>query len=338
MVSCIIPGPKKYKNIDSFLYPLVEELQQLHIGIPRVFNKVTKANFVLRAWLILVSGDGPASADAIGLVTPGNAKRPCHHCYIQGVQGSKSKTYYVPTQNQKAEDLEPRFNLKAIIERWDQLDNKNSAKTKIGSLYGITRKSILIDLVSLHFPRSFPIDPFHCFLLNIMPSLFKLWGGGLKNDQFLNLQRYNKRNKEGPQTEESLPAGAYVLPQSIWADIGAICKSSRSTIPVQLGDHLPDISRHSAAFKAKEWEAFLIRDAVVLLSSYPDFEPYLRHLIVLKEIYQLASLYTITLENINLIYQKSKAWVFTFEDLYYQGRSDRLLVCGINIHSVTHMG
>ena len=42
---------------------------------------------------------------------------------------------------------------------------------------GINRASILRELRSLHFTRSFPIDIMHCVLLNIAGTLFRLWNG-----------------------------------------------------------------------------------------------------------------------------------------------------------------
>jgi hypothetical protein len=41
--------------------------------------------------------------------------------------------------------------------------------------FGITRASILLELRSLHFPRSFPVDIMHCVLLNVSETLYKLW-------------------------------------------------------------------------------------------------------------------------------------------------------------------
>lgn len=59
LASLIIPGPKKYKNIDSFLQPLVDELIQLESGVESVDGE-SHTNFNLRAWVILVTGKRPA--------------------------------------------------------------------------------------------------------------------------------------------------------------------------------------------------------------------------------------------------------------------------------------
>ena len=53
-----IPGPKKPKDMDSFLCPLVEELMKLSDGV-RAFDARTGSLFRLRAFLLLAFGDIP---------------------------------------------------------------------------------------------------------------------------------------------------------------------------------------------------------------------------------------------------------------------------------------
>ena len=72
LASMIIPGPKKPKNLDSFLRPLVDELKQLDYGV-KAFDANMGQEFILRAWVTMVTGDGPAIAEAIGFKRPGNA-------------------------------------------------------------------------------------------------------------------------------------------------------------------------------------------------------------------------------------------------------------------------
>jgi hypothetical protein len=55
----VIPGPNKPKDMDSYLWPLVQELLHLANGIG-AFNILLKTRFALRAFLILAFGDIPA--------------------------------------------------------------------------------------------------------------------------------------------------------------------------------------------------------------------------------------------------------------------------------------
>jgi hypothetical protein len=55
----VIPGPKKPGDLDSFLWPLVQELLQLELGVS-AFDAITMAVYLLHAYLIVVFGDIPA--------------------------------------------------------------------------------------------------------------------------------------------------------------------------------------------------------------------------------------------------------------------------------------
>jgi hypothetical protein len=85
LLAMSIPGPKKYKSLDSFLYPLVEELEMLGAGI-NAYDGYRKQHFLLRAHPVVVTGDGPAISEAIGMKIPGNAKKPCRFCHLEATQ------------------------------------------------------------------------------------------------------------------------------------------------------------------------------------------------------------------------------------------------------------
>jgi Transposase family tnp2 len=84
----LIPGLKKHILVDTFLWPLVQEIKKLDNGINRVYNAYTKDKFRLRAWIDLCCGDGPTKADILGMMNLGNAICPCLYCKIIGVRGT----------------------------------------------------------------------------------------------------------------------------------------------------------------------------------------------------------------------------------------------------------
>ena len=92
---CIIPGPKKPNDFDSFLWLLVEELLELSSGV-QAFN-VTETMFTLRAFLILLFGDMPAILMVMQMKGH-NGVFPCWMCLIKAIRipGSKGTTHYVP--------------------------------------------------------------------------------------------------------------------------------------------------------------------------------------------------------------------------------------------------
>ena len=79
----VIPWPKKAKDIDSFLHPLVEELLKLSDGIC-AFDSCTGKFFCLCAFLIMASGDIPAMSFLMKMKGH-NGIRSCGLCNIQGL-------------------------------------------------------------------------------------------------------------------------------------------------------------------------------------------------------------------------------------------------------------
>ena len=150
--SMIIPGPKKPKDINSFLRPLVDELIALENGQVTAIDGDTGKEFILRAHVLIVTADGPAAADAMGMKSPGNAYRPCRMCTISGVMRTDVKSpYYVPHTDYSLDRLPIRTNLRADIDLVEIANDDESRK-----LTGIRGKSELLRLKSIHFPRSFP--------------------------------------------------------------------------------------------------------------------------------------------------------------------------------------
>src|SRR5215472_6948104 len=84
--SNVNPGPKEAEDIHNFLRPLVDELTALENGHIIAVDGDTGREFILRAHVLIVTGDGPATADAMGMKSPGNAYRPCRICEIAGVR------------------------------------------------------------------------------------------------------------------------------------------------------------------------------------------------------------------------------------------------------------
>ncbi|KAL3678426.1 hypothetical protein R1sor_021382 [Riccia sorocarpa] len=81
LLSLIIPGPKKVKNIDIYLEPLVEELEQLWTGVDDVYDGRTERIgwnrwFTLKGVLLWTMHDYPGFAQVSGFQTSGYAACP----------------------------------------------------------------------------------------------------------------------------------------------------------------------------------------------------------------------------------------------------------------------
>ena len=71
----LCPGPSQPKDLDSFLTPFLDELKLLHDGIP-AYDGHTQTNFLLKAHLVLITGDTPGISKFFHL-SEHVAKHPC---------------------------------------------------------------------------------------------------------------------------------------------------------------------------------------------------------------------------------------------------------------------
>jgi hypothetical protein len=320
LTSTIIPGPRKPKDINSFLRPLVDELEVLGQTGVTAFDGEAQETFKLKAHALIVTGDGPAAADAMGMKSPGNAYRPCRSCEITGQrrQDTARSPYYVPHTDFSFENPPMRVDLRSLIEQVHQ-----AGDTESGLLTGIRCRSELLRLSSIHFPRSFPGDIMHCVLQNVTPTLFQLW----------NRTKLSVDDKKNQTTTNERPS--YFLTKDDMEAIGNAMSSARSTIPLSLGHAPRRIDNHYKGFKAAEWKAWLIHYGSPLLWKHLD-EIYLANFRILSTFYQLATQHTVSPGQVRTIAELARSFVETFEDIYYRGIEDRLPVCTINVHSILH--
>ncbi len=78
----VTPGRRAPPDLDSFLFPLIKELQQLRNGVP-AYDSHTQSSFLLKAHLVLTTGDTPAISKIYHL-SGHNAIYPCRLCVIKG--------------------------------------------------------------------------------------------------------------------------------------------------------------------------------------------------------------------------------------------------------------
>jgi hypothetical protein len=177
LVTHVIPGGFVKEFVDTWLHPLVTELLDLDNGVDAHDGASgdNSTDFTLRAHVILVTGDGPAIADVMGTKSPGKSKQSCRLCPFTGTQGRGNKYYYP-----NGDSLQPilHVDMRAQIERLERDRPTYGSQQQYDHLrrdIGVTCRSILMDLPTLHFPRSFPIDTMHSMNHNIPKSMFRLW-------------------------------------------------------------------------------------------------------------------------------------------------------------------
>lgn len=78
----VSPGSSAPKDLDSFLVFLLEELKLLSDGVA-AYDAHTGCAFLLKAYLVLISGDTPGVSKLLHL-NGHVAKFPCRACKLQG--------------------------------------------------------------------------------------------------------------------------------------------------------------------------------------------------------------------------------------------------------------
>src|SRR6266498_2575152 len=82
-------------------------------------------------------------------------------------------------------------------------------------ILGIKEKSILFELQSIEFPRSFPIDIIHLFFENVVSHMFKLW-----SNQFF---------------KDNSNIFPFILSKSSWEEIGQKMNENKKNISLEFG-------------------------------------------------------------------------------------------------------
>lgn len=311
MFTMIIPGTVHYTAMNTFLWPLMEELHQLHRGVEGVFDAYEDATFTLRAELLFATGDGPAIAQLMGTKRPGAAKMPCRFCDLKGVRGD-SKYYYPNTT------YEPglRTTLAQEIRDFSEIvkDMRQNGINLLSRDTGISHYSCLLDVPTIMFPDSFPLDTMHCMASNIPKLLLALW----------NKTKFN---------------GAKGKPWELSTDsIDFICRAlqdSRATIPYALGP-APNSIVNWKNWKTHEWQAWVLIYAPIVL-KYELPTEYYDNLITFRHLYRLALQKSISKQHRLDIKQLASQFVQDFERLYYNNDPEYLPVCSTQIHYLLHL-
>jgi hypothetical protein len=305
-----VVGPRKPVDPDSFLWPAIQELLRLLIGV-RAFDALTSTIFALRAFLILVFGDMPAIAMIMRMKNH-NAILPCRVCRISGlrVPGSRATTHYVPLDRSRHPDV--RASPTAIkvfdahhlpIRGHDEIRTcaeevqsalSTTAAEDLAKAYGINGLSILFYVPSITFPVSFPYDFMHLIWENLMPNLVMLWTGSFKGLD------------EGSH--------CYGLPKTIWDAIGEATADSGRHIPSAYGTRPLNLAKDRSYFSAEMWSFWTTYLGPILLQRRFQRAKYYNHFIHLVRLLNLCLQFEITEDDLDDVREGFIRWVQEYEE------------------------
>jgi hypothetical protein len=239
---------------------LVDELNTL--GNPDgidTYSAYQGRHFGLRANAVLFSGDGPAISEAIGMKASGNAIKPCRFCEVKATKASNNHWYILHPKALSA--INRRLRLRTNLRKTLELATASGAGDIEGLvspifkarliLLGITRRTVLLDLPTLYFPRSFVIDLMHCILINIVPTLWDIWTAEhFKNDDIKDASNNN-----------------YLFSKQELDVFEEMIQDLRGNIPAVIGT-LPRSFRWRHRWKAVKWRMFLEQFGTTLTNGY----------------------------------------------------------------------
>jgi hypothetical protein len=299
----VIPGPKKPCDIDSFFWPLVQELVQLAIGVS-AFDAITATIFLLHAHLIVVFGDIPAVSMVMRMKGHMGCS-PCRMCEIQGVRipSSRVTAHYVPLHRDNFPDPQHQYDAAALPLRnhasfMKQAEEVQSALTNatsegLATKYGIKGVPLLSALSSLSFPVSFPYDFMHLIWTNLIPNLILFWTGKFKD-----------LDHDGED---------YVLAPKVWEAIGEATFNVGKTVPAAFGSRVPNIASEKSQMTAETHSIWALYLAPALLNGRFVNVQYYKHFVSLVQLLTLCLEFEITQDQINDLEKGFQEWVEEYE-------------------------
>jgi Transposase family tnp2 len=304
----VIPGPKKPKDIDSFLRPAVEELLKLACGV-RAFDVLLGTLFALHAFLIIIFGDIPAMSMVMKMKGH-NGFSPCRACKITGVRipGALSTVSYVPLDRSRhpnaqdscyikcydAYDLPLRTHSEMLAQgREVQLAATTTESNRLSKAYGVKGLPILSYLTSVSLPRSFPYDFMHLLWENVIPNLVLLWTGDFKGVD------------EGCES--------YKLRKVVWEAVGEATATAGTTIPHVFCSRPPNIVRDRSSYTADSWSFWALYLGPILLHRKFAKPKYYDHFVALVKLLHICLQFELSEDDIKTLRDGFVAWVQKYE-------------------------
>lgn len=202
IINFATPGPNPPGDIESFLWPVFEEMAKASEGI-WTWDAVDSSYFCLRACISMALGDMLGSAKLNGMAGH-TALHGDRFSMVRGAKssltkGSKSQYYPIsPPDNDRYNPQRPAaYDLSNLPMRtqqsyWETIERLEKARTKkdkaeIMKMSGVSRLPLCAASVAFLHPTFFPLDPFHIFYENDLPFIWDTWTILSKDDDRVHL-------------------------------------------------------------------------------------------------------------------------------------------------------
>lgn len=303
-----IPGPGHPKNLNTYLVWFRDECHQLALGIA-TWDALRREVYLMRAFPIIFFGDFPAVA-AVMLYKGHTGMTPCRSCYIHG---QLLGTHYYPAHrrpddlvvpaddskspeidiNQLLQNLRTHEDYLKDLEIIEEARNKTQGEL-IRKEKGVSGRSILAEIDSIDFGRSFPHGIMHMILVNNTANLVSLWTGKFRDVE--------------------LKQDSFILSSETWKEIAKNVDTAMNLIPSCFTRRLPNIFNSRLSYNAEAWGFWLGYVGPLALKGYlPD--QYYDHFMLLSKIYKRCTQFSISYSEIDDLEVDCKDWVQEYERL-----------------------
>jgi hypothetical protein len=185
------PGPNSPGDIESFLYPMFQNMAMASEGI-WIWDAVDSSYFVFRAYICIILRDMLGSAKLSGMAGHsaifGDRFSLVQEACSKVSRGAKAQ--YYPMSPPDTDDKQynsncPAYDLNNLpmhteSHYWSTIEKLSEATTKktvddIVKTTGISRLPLCAASPAFSHPNFFPPDPFHLIYENCMAFIFDLW-------------------------------------------------------------------------------------------------------------------------------------------------------------------
>ena len=323
-VMCVPGNPK---DLESFLRPLYDELEQIGAGIScKLWDGSTR---LVRVHLMMQMSDLQARRK-LCLLKGVNGYHPCWLCNMKGIRLRGRKTVYYPDfiwksrgnrQIRKVLWNPARLCMRNDNDTHSAFETIRSAREngnhreadEIAMETGIVgMPEIVRRFDSVHAYRSFPVDLMHLLLENIAPFMVSIWTGDV--------------DTEGDHCYLSSPAAMRKVDQILIDSGSGINDSLRR----------PRALSVRGMWKADEWRTFIDTTSLVALTDVLPTD-ILNGWKLFVDICELSFRPEVTSQDVERLSQLCLNFFRHFSDTYYGGRPERIHLMRFTIHLLLHI-
>ncbi|EJF65166.1 hypothetical protein DICSQDRAFT_50857, partial [Dichomitus squalens LYAD-421 SS1] len=340
----IIPGPKKPKIVDSFLFPGLYHVAALQNTPLKIWDSHAQKIRHSRPIIFFATGDTPAMAYINGLVGHSGAHGCRLFCPLKGRRKPGGGGHYYPAMLKPADpsyarvrgSQHPDYLLRyppptaeTGSERyWRQLGEVLVCQTQ--SQYyskrletGIAKPSIFMGLpVNIGFPGSFPADIMHLLTLNVTELVIGLLRGNFKRSDSDSVADWD---------------WACLLDNDTWQAHGKLVGDASLYLPGSF-DRPPRNPAEKISSGYKAWEFMYYVYGMLPGFLWAVQKPkYYGHFCKLVAGARVSLLLKTRIKLRPPAHSLLVEYVEEFEEMYYTRRADRLHFCRQALHGLVHL-